>query len=49
MVYNQSNDGDCNDGAGTGDGEDDRQIFKFDDETYQAKLRSAINTNLNHI
>ena len=23
-------------------------MFKFDDETYQAKLRSAINTDLNH-
>jgi len=24
-------------------------MFKFDDETYQAKLRAAINTNLNHV
>lgn len=24
-------------------------MFKFDDENYQAKLRKAINTNINHV
>jgi hypothetical protein len=31
------------------DFEDEREMFKFDDENYQAKLRKAINTNINHI
>jgi hypothetical protein len=31
MVYNQSNDGDYNDSAGAGSGEDEREMFKFDD------------------
>ena len=48
MVYSNSNENDYNDGANGAAGEEDRQLFKFDDETYQAKLRTAINTNLNH-
>lgn len=49
MVYAQGGENDYSDAAGTGSGDDERELFKFDDEGYQAKLRAAINTNLNHI
>ena len=31
------------------DFEDEREMYKFDDENYQTKLRKAINTNINHV
>ncbi len=49
MVYAQGNENDYSDLAGNNDSEEDRELFKFDDESYQAKLKAAINTNLNHI
>jgi hypothetical protein len=49
MVYSVGVEGDYSDTAGHREGEDERELFKFDDEGYQAKLRSAINTNLNHV
>ena len=48
MVYSQTNDNECSETADRINEEDDREVFKFDDETYHAKLRTAINTNLNH-
>lgn len=48
MVYANGNDNDYIDSSANITGEDDREVFKFDDETYQAKLRTAINTNLSH-
>lgn len=48
MVYCQSNENDYEEMEAAEVSEDDREVFKFDDETYQAKLRTAINTNLNH-
>ena len=49
MVYAQGGEGDFSDNDANGQGEDERELFKFDDEAYQAKLRAAINTNLSHI
>ena len=49
MVYAQAGEGDFSDNDANGQGEDERELFKFDDEAYQAKLRAAINTNLSHI
>lgn len=49
MVYNQSSENDYNSGREGMDFEDEREMFKFDDENYQAKLRKAINTNINHV
>ena len=49
MVYSYSNENnEYSQVAALQTEEDERQLFKFDDENYQAKLRSAINTNLNH-
>ena len=48
MVYASGNENDYNENSAGTSGEDDREVFKFDDESYQAKLRTAINTNLNH-
>ncbi len=48
MVYANGNDNDYNGNSANTTGQDDREVFKFDDETYQAKLRTAINTNLCH-
>lgn len=49
MVYSyQSDNNEYSEMSAIETSEDDRQLFKFDDENYQAKLRSAINTNLNH-
>jgi hypothetical protein len=31
MVYAQSNEGDYSDAAGNGQGDDERELFKFDD------------------
>lgn len=49
MVYNQGGENDFVGDEPVPETEDEREMFKFDDEGYQAKLRSAINTNLNHI
>ncbi len=49
MVYNQSSENDYNSGREGMDFEDEREMSKFDDENYQAKLRKAINTNINHV
>lgn len=49
MVYSANAEGDFSDTNANGQGDDEREMFKFDDEGYQAKLRAAINTNLNHI
>jgi hypothetical protein len=49
MVYAEGGENDYSDAAGVGGTDDGRELFKFDDEGYQAKLRAAINTNLNHI
>lgn len=49
MVYSEGREGECSDAAGGVGTDDERELFKFDDEGYQAKLRAAINTNLNHI
>lgn len=49
MVYSQGAENDYIDSQGANQGDDDREMFKFDDENYQAKLRAAINTNLNHV
>jgi hypothetical protein len=48
MVYTEGGEGDCSDAAGGVGTDDGMELFKFD-EGYQAKLRAAINTNLNHI
>ncbi len=49
MVYSVGVEGDYSDTAGLKESDDERELFKFDDEGYQAKLRAAINTNLNHV
>ena len=48
MVYCQANENDYSDVSAVEAEEDEREVFKFDDENYQAKLKAAINTNLNH-
>lgn len=48
MVYEQDNEADFNQGENTGEEEDEVNIFKMDDEMYQAKIRHAINTKLDH-
>ena len=49
MVYSHAQESnDCSEAGAAEASEDERELFKFDDENYQAKLRSAINTNLNH-
>ena len=49
MVYNQNSENDYNSGREGLNFEDEREMFKFDDENYQTKLRKAINTNINHV
>lgn len=48
MVYSDNNENDYSEAGDRNIEEDDREVFKFDDQTYQAKLRTAINTDLNH-
>ena len=48
-MYTEGIEGDCSDATAGLATDDERELFKFDDEGYQAKLRAAINTNLNHI
>ena len=48
MVYTKDNENDYS-YDNENENEDDLEIFKFDDESYQAKLKAAINTNLDHV
>lgn len=49
MVYDQSNNVDFDRGDSEFNDEDDYEQIKLNDESYHEKIRSAINTKLNHI
>ena len=46
MVYDQNNNADFDNNDRDEDEEDDLQIMKLNDDRYQEKIRSAINTKL---
>lgn len=48
MVYDQNNNADFDNNDRDEDEEDDLQIMKLNDDRYQEKIRSAINTKLEH-
>lgn len=48
MVYDQNSGNDFDNNEHEEDEEDDLQIMKLNDNRYQEKIRSAINTKLNH-
>lgn len=48
MVYDQNSNNDFDNNEREEDEEDDLQIMKLNDNRYQEKIRSAINTKLNH-
>lgn len=48
MVYDQNSNNDFDNNEREQDEEDDLQIMKLNDNRYQEKIRSAINTKLNH-
>lgn len=48
MVYDQNNNGDFDNNDHEENDEDDLQIMKLNDDRYHQKIRSAINTKLDH-